>query len=91
ALWIFFTSLVMQNILFEQVTNKSLYEEMITSYLYYECGDEREINLSDGQLAKINLAHAIYKGNKGDTYMLNDHLFMDYVSRHLVDKCICSI
>ncbi|KYN18980.1 Multidrug resistance-associated protein 4 [Trachymyrmex cornetzi] len=87
-LWIFFTSSVMQNDLLEQATNKSLYEE--TSYLYYECWDEREINLNDGQLAKINLAQAIYKDT--DTYMTDDPLFMDsYVSRHLVDKCICSI
>ncbi|KYN37374.1 Multidrug resistance-associated protein 4 [Trachymyrmex septentrionalis] len=90
-LWTFFTSII-QNVLFEQATNKSLYEEVIaeTSYLHYECGDEREINLSDGQLANVNLAQAIYKDT--DTYVVDDPLFMDsHVSRHLVDKCICSI
>ncbi|KYM76971.1 Multidrug resistance-associated protein 4 [Atta colombica] len=87
SIWIFFTSSVMQNVLFEQATNKSLYEE--TSYLHYEYGDQREINLNDCQLANINLAQAIYKDI--NTYMLDDPLFMICVSRRFVDKCICSI
>ncbi|KYN50702.1 Multidrug resistance-associated protein 4 [Trachymyrmex septentrionalis] len=74
-IWISFTSSVKQNTLF-------------TSYLYYDCGNERKINLSEGQFVKINLAQATYK----DTYLLDDPFFVDpHVSRYLVDMCICSI
>ncbi|XP_021928195.1 LOW QUALITY PROTEIN: probable multidrug resistance-associated protein lethal(2)03659 [Zootermopsis nevadensis] len=98
--WLF-TASVRQNILFGQLMDRNRYRQVVRAcalerdFQLLPHGDmtivgERDVTLSGGQKARINLARAIYK--QPDLYILDDPLSAvdAHVGRHLFDDCICN-